>query len=328
MADALSPQEEARAAAIDFGDESVRRKLGDLADTLEGRNGHLAPAFKDGTDMAAAEVIRALPAALDEREEEAARLRAQNERVAGWLNDWCALTEPATIEASLICGDSNCLDANDPMFEVHPPGANRRLHEAEEEVARLRLLLGRLLAVAEDACLPCPFPTHPLDVRCAPCRTIAEVRTALGSGTAVPRDTAADVERLLLREQLNKAWAETRAAGHAPSEPTAEDWEATGATRSESEWDEPEPGDWQVRVDASRMPAEHFDALFDLLAGAWHGWARARDGRDPSCSATGDQMILEAFAVPRDLAPSGGMSPEDRDAVRQWADATKEASDA
>jgi hypothetical protein len=51
------------------------------------------------------------------------------------------------------------------------------------------------------------------------------------------------------------------------------------------------------------MPAEHSDALFDLIAGAWHGWARARDGRDPSCSATGDQMILEAFAVPRDLAP-------------------------
>jgi hypothetical protein len=99
----------------------------------------------------------------------------------------------------------------------------------------------------------------------------------------------------------------------APSEPTA------------AAWDEPEPGDWQVRVDASRMPAEHFDALFDLLAGAWHGWARARDGRDPSCSATGDQMILEAFAVPRDTAGRklldlSGTDDENRAVLCNWTD--------
>jgi hypothetical protein len=100
-------------------------------------------------------LTRKVAAALDEREEEVARLRTALVEVVGMssvrersehvraalavgegeaapapsggeiamrmIHAFCEVTEPTIVKAGDICGDWDCLDADDVMFVVHPP---------------------------------------------------------------------------------------------------------------------------------------------------------------------------------------------------------------
>lgn len=60
-----------------LGTEAGLAKVGQIAAALRRRNDHLAPAFQDSTDMAAADVLNAVPALVAKRDE----ARAENERL-------------------------------------------------------------------------------------------------------------------------------------------------------------------------------------------------------------------------------------------------------
>jgi hypothetical protein len=93
------------------------------------------------------------------------------------------------------------------------------------------------------------------------------------------------------------------------TDPPALSWEALGAEREDEMW---KGGGWLA---GEALP----------VVGAppqWMVWIK--DVGRLFCP-TEDIALIVTDAV---LQAIGGMSPEDRDAVRQWADATKEASDA
>ena len=91
-----------------LGTEAGLAKVGQIAAALRRRNDHLAPAFQDSTDMAAADVLNAVPALVAERDEARAEVQALREafeslpgEIATVLHEMKRATAPPGVALSM-----------------------------------------------------------------------------------------------------------------------------------------------------------------------------------------------------------------------------------